>query len=97
MKVGYSARSAGEIVRILDRLRSHNPQAAGRVAVAIEHKVRQLADQPRSGHKTDFSTVLETVLSRYPYRILYTIDPGRIRILSVRHTARRWPVKIVDW
>ena len=54
----------------------------------------QLASFPSSGHTTDFIKIREAALTTYPYRILYRLDTDRVRVLSVRHAARRWPVDI---
>lgn len=94
MRVRYSPRSIGDIDRILRCIAGRSPAGADRVARAIERKIAQLAVNPRSGHLTDFPGLLETFLVRYPCRILYAIREDDLRIASVRHTSRRWPVHI---
>lgn len=55
---------------------------------AVDDAVRQIAAHPKS------CPILRTgirrkLASRFPYSILYELQPGRIRILAVAHNARR--------
>ena len=94
MRVRYAPRAIGEIDRIIRYVARKNPAGADRLAHAIERKVAQLSANASSGHETDFPGLLETFLTKYPYRILYALKDGQLRIASVRHTSRRWPVRI---
>ena len=32
----------------------------------------------------------ELIIQRYPYLVIYEVQPGNIRVLSLFHTARAW-------
>jgi toxin ParE1/3/4 len=94
MNIRYAPLAVGDIDRKLRYLRGKNPQGADRVSRALGATIAWLAQYPQSGHETDFPELREFVLTKYPYRILYRLRGSEIRIVSVRHASRRWPVDI---
>jgi len=66
-----------------------SPAAAGRWLSGLREAVRRLEDFPQSGRvvsDTRRDEVREILYGRY--RVVYRIDPGFVRILTVRHLRR---------
>jgi addiction module RelE/StbE family toxin len=69
----------------------NNPRAASRVHAAILASVGRLANHPNLGRPGRVDRTRELVVSRTPYLVAYTVVDERVIILSVMHSARRWP------
>jgi toxin ParE1/3/4 len=69
----------------------HNPRAASRVHAAILTSVGRLASLPGLGRPGRVDGTRELVIPRTPYVVAYTIVEEQVMILSVMHSARRWP------
>lgn len=65
--------------------------AAAAVVDRIEQSARLLGENPGMGHVTEIEKVRCWIVTPYPYLIYYTVlgRQGEVRILRVRHTARR--------
>ncbi len=91
MKVEYSRRAVADLRRISGDSRR---TFGHRVAAALEVRIRAIAEQirnaPESAPRVDERPGMRVVpLVRYPYKIFYRIFEDRVRILHIRHTARR--------
>jgi plasmid stabilization system protein ParE len=91
MKVEYSRRAVADLRRISGD--SHR-MFGDRVAAALELRIRAIVEQirnaPESAPRVDERPGMCVVqLIRYPYKIFYRIFEDRVRILHIRHTARR--------
>jgi toxin ParE1/3/4 len=91
MKVRYSRRALTQLDQIFSYIAKDNPAAAAAVVDRIEALVGVLGRYPTMGRPTDQEGVRVMGVRRYPYVIFYRILPDRdeVRILGVRHTARR--------
>ena len=91
MKVRYSRRALTQVDQILSYIAKDNPAAAAAVAHRIDALVALLGRYPMMGRPTDKEDVRVMGVRRYPYIIFYRTIPSRdeVRILRVRHTARR--------
>jgi toxin ParE1/3/4 len=91
MKVRYSRRALRQLEQIFSYIEKDNPAAAPAVADRIESLVALLGRYPSMGRPTDKDGVRIMGVRRYPYVVFYKILPDRdeVRILRVRHTARR--------
>jgi len=91
MKVRYSRRALRQLEQIFSYIEKDNPAAAPAVADRIESLVALLGRYPSMGRPTDKHGVRIMGVRRYPYVVFYKILPDRdeVRILRVRHTARR--------
>jgi plasmid stabilization system protein ParE len=65
-----------------------NPIAAREVAERIIEIGNRLATFPNRGRRVPGTWLRETTLAR-PYVIRYRVDPDRVVVLRVRHSARR--------
>lgn len=91
MKVEYSRRAVADLHKIsADSRRTFG----NRVAEALESRIRAVVDrissEPLSAPEVEQRPGLHVVpLTRYPFKIFYRIIDERVRILHIRHTARR--------
>lgn len=90
MKVRYTPRARSDIEEILSYIAKDNLSAADRVQRSIVSTIAVIANHPYVGIKNALAPDLRSrLVSRYPYRIHYTVRAQEILILHVRHTARR--------
>jgi toxin ParE1/3/4 len=68
-----------------------NPRASARVYSAILTSVGRLANHPNLGRPGRVGGTRELVVPRTPYIVAYTVIDEAVMILSVMHTARKWP------
>jgi plasmid stabilization system protein ParE len=61
---------------------------------AIRAAISDVAENPLSARRTSDPTVRVKVVSRYGYKIFYSVETDAIEVLHVRHGARRpWPAE----
>jgi len=91
MKVEYSRRAVAD----LHKISADSRRAFGdRVAEALEARIRAVADhlsrEPLGASEVQQRPGLRVVsLIRYPFKIFYRVYDDRVRIIHIRHTARR--------
>jgi addiction module RelE/StbE family toxin len=88
MRVVWSPLALREIALIFDYLRDFNPRAAAEVSRALIAAGDSLATFPHRGRQIH-STEMRELMTAYPYIIRYRVGQDAVRILRVRHTARR--------
>ncbi len=69
----------------------HNPGAVARVRSAILTSIGRLADHPNLGRPGRVDGSRELVIPRTPYIVAYAVLDELVMILSVMHSARKWP------
>jgi plasmid stabilization system protein ParE len=90
MKVEYSKRAVADI----RKLSAHSLAFGDVVARALEARIQAVVEQVRT-HPESRPAVIQrpgvrvALLGPYPYKLFYRILPDRIRIVHIRHTARR--------
>lgn len=87
-RVIWSPSAVREVERIIDYLMNFNPHAAANVADALISAGDSLANFAHRGRPVPRTNLRELVTS-YPYIIRYRIADDIVRILRVRHAARR--------
>jgi plasmid stabilization system protein ParE len=88
MRVVWSPAALREVERVFDYLAAFNPRAAAAVSAALIEAGDSLENFPYRGRQVPRSQMRE-ILTAYPYLIRYRIVGETVRILRVRHTARR--------
>jgi toxin ParE1/3/4 len=91
MRVEYSKRAVAD----LQEIAANSRRIFGdRVAAALEMRIRKIVEQIRQAPESaprviERPGVRVVLLIRYPYKIFYRILGDTIKILYIRHTARR--------
>jgi toxin ParE1/3/4 len=88
MRVEYTNRALADLRKI-----SADSRAFGDV-VTVEARIRKvvarIAERPETAAPVVERPGMRVVpLIRYPYKIFFRVLEGRVRILHIRHTARR--------
>lgn len=89
MRVRYTAQAVGELEEILSYLEERNPAAAAALSGRIEAQVARLRRFPHLGIPKHKPGVRMSTLGRFPFLIFYMVEQDELRILSIRHGARR--------
>ncbi len=93
MKVVWTEPAAQALETIQDFIATDSPKAAWEVAQAIRLAVARLEMHPQSGRQGRIGDTYELVIAGLPYILPYRIQGEEIQILSIFHTARKWPVQ----
>ncbi|MFH0909357.1 MAG: type II toxin-antitoxin system RelE/ParE family toxin [bacterium] len=94
MKIIWSPLAIDRVEEIAGYIAQDNPSAAGKWAVAIFHRVKQIGAFPNSGRMVPEAHRQELREIIYGnYRIIYRIDPRRVSILTVRHLKQILPLE----
>lgn len=91
MKVEFSKRAVSDLREIAAH--SHR-QFGQRVTAALEQRIRdittQIGNAPESAPQVEQRPGMRVLpLLRYPFKIFYRVVGDTVRIVHVRHTARR--------
>jgi toxin ParE1/3/4 len=67
-----------------------NPKAAQAVKYRIQETIQRLADHPYMGRPSDrLANLRVKPIVRYPYLVFYSLSGDEVRIVHIRHAARR--------
>jgi plasmid stabilization system protein ParE len=93
LKVKWHRRAAHDLRSIHDHLAQESGvPTAKRVRAELRQSARGLALQPfLLGRPIPASEIRILSLTRYPYRIYYTVTADAVVILHIRHSARLDP------
>ncbi len=91
MKIIYSPRAVADLHAIADYLQPLNPHALQKVKATILDSIRHVAQFPNIGRRLNRKGVRRHLVPKYDYAIFYLHDESaeEIRIVTIRHTARR--------
>jgi plasmid stabilization system protein ParE len=70
-----------------DWYETRRPGPGGRLYTAVESKIEAIGQNPRL-YSIVLKTYRRTILSRFPYAIVYESRSDGVTILAVYHTAR---------
>lgn len=90
MRVVWTPEALQDRQEIWDFIMSDNLQAAIRMDQLFSNTVAKLADFPQLGQPGKISGTRE-LIPHESYRIVYEIHQETVWILTLIHTARRWP------
>jgi len=74
-------------------IRQDSRDAAHRVLTEIFTAVESLSSLPNRGRLGRLSDTRELVLTPSPYIAVYRVLSQEVRILRIRHAARKWPYR----
>jgi len=91
MRIEYSKRAIADLRAISAYYRSFDDS---RVAMAVERRIREviarIGRSPESAPRVvERPEVRVALVLRYPYKIFYRVHGDTVRIVHIRHTARR--------
>jgi plasmid stabilization system protein ParE len=90
MRVEYSNRAVADLRKVSADSRSFGEDVGAAVEARIHEIIRHIADYPEAAALVEDRPGMRVIpLIRYPYKIFYRILEDRVRILHIRHTARR--------
>ena len=91
MRIIWTKPAARALESIQDYIARDNQRAAWEVAQRIRYAILQLEEHPKSGRTGRVRGTLELVVPGLPYIVPYRVKGKEVQILSVFHTARKWP------
>jgi len=91
MDIVWRPRALDDLEAARRYIAERNPAAAARVNAAILTSVGRLVDHAKLGRPGRVDGTRELVISRTPYIVAYAIIETQVMMLSVLHSARRWP------
>jgi len=90
-RLQYAARYFRRLEDIRERIAEDNPEAAMRVVLRIRAVVQRLATTPALGRPGRVAGTRELVVPGTPYIVPYRITGDIVQIITVLHSAQRWP------
>jgi len=91
MTIVWSPTAVEDLKHLRAYIEQHDPRAAARVAKAILRGVENLAEFPGQGKPGRVPHTRELVISDTPFIVVYTAVEQTVQIVTVLHTARKWP------
>jgi plasmid stabilization system protein ParE len=89
MKVRYKVRALRHLEQIHGYISKHDPTAARRVVMRIEHSINRLGRFPFSGRPGIVGNTRILVVPGLPYVAIYRVQEQMVDILAILHTARK--------
>lgn len=90
MRVIWTPEAVDDRLVIWDYIATDNPQAAARMDELFSEATAKLADFPMRGRPGLIPGTRE-LFPHESYRLVYEIEGDTVWILTLIHTARRWP------
>jgi len=95
-RLEYAARFFRRLEDIRERIAEDNPEAATRVVLRIRAAVQRLVMSPALGRPGRVIGTRELIIPGTPYIVPYRITGDIVQIITVLHSAQRWPEKLRD-
>jgi len=90
MRVEYTNRALADLRKISADSRAFGDVVTAALEARIRKVVARIAEHPETAASVIERPGMRVVpLIRYPYKIFFRVLEGRVRILHIRHTARR--------
>ncbi len=90
MKVRYRERALSDIDEIFQFINARSPVGARKVLHALADAIDEIGAYPLASPVSSDADIRVKILTRYRYKIFYSIvDDDFIEIVHVRHAARR--------
>ncbi len=91
MKTIWTEPAAKALEEIQDYIAKDNPAAAYDTVMIIRAAVQNLNFHSKMGRTGRVANTYELIIADIPYIVVYRIKSKEIHVLSVFHTARKWP------
>ena len=90
-RLEYAQRYFRRLEDIHERIAAENPTAASRMVERIRAAVARLAVSPALGRPGRVMGTRELVIPHTPYIVPYRIKGEALQIITILHSAQRWP------
>lgn len=90
MRVVWTAEAQQDRVDVWEYIAADNPRVAARMDELFSDAAARLAEHPLLGQPGTIPGTRE-LIPHESYRLVYEIDGETVWILTLVHTARRWP------
>ena len=91
LTIKYTKLAIGDLNNAYEYICAENPIAAGFVIEKIETALSHLRQQPYLGHIGRVKNTYEFLVFGTPFIIVYIPDNKDLIVVSIVHTARRYP------
>jgi toxin ParE1/3/4 len=88
MRVVFDPLAKRELDEARDYYNQRQPGLGTEFQEAVKDSVRRLREWPESG-AVELQDVRRAVLRRFPYKLLYAIQPDHVVVLAVSHQYRQ--------
>jgi addiction module RelE/StbE family toxin len=93
-RLEYAPRYFRRLEDIHERIVADNPTAASRMIERIRAAVMRLAASPALGRPGRVADTRELVIPRTPYIVPYRVKGDVVQIITILHSAQRWPDRL---
>lgn len=90
MRVVWTPEAQQDRIDVWDYIAADDPLAAARMDEIFSDAAARLAEHPMLGRSGKIPGTRE-LIPHESYRLVYEIDGETVWILTLVHTARRWP------
>jgi toxin ParE1/3/4 len=87
----YPRRYSRRLEDIYEPIAADNPDVAPRVIERIRIAVERLREFPMIGRPGRVDGTRELIVARTPYLVPYRVKGDVVQIITVLHSAQRWP------
>jgi toxin ParE1/3/4 len=88
--IEWTEEAKADLRRIFKYIASRNKQAAREMSKQIRQSVRPAARFPEGFHEGALPGTRE-IVAHPSYRVVYVVEPGRVRVIAVVHSRQKWP------
>ncbi len=91
MKVEFTNRAVGDLRKIsIQSRKEFGDRVAAALELRIHNVIEQIANAPESAPGIEQRPGMRVLpLVRYPFKVFYRVIGDTVRIVHIRHTARR--------
>jgi plasmid stabilization system protein ParE len=89
VNVEFHSRAAAELDEAVDYYNQRVPQLGREFAEEVRAAVTRIQDRPEAWTLLSDDGIRRCVTHRFPYGIIYQVQPQRVVIIAVAHLRRR--------
>ena len=91
MTIVWSRTAVEDLKNLRAYIEEQNPRAASKIAGAIVRRVESLTEFPGQGRPGRVPHTRELIIPETPFLVIYTVEGKTVQIVTVLHSARKWP------
>lgn len=89
MEIFWTSSAINSLKSELRLLNEINPEIAKKIKIRIQEKAELLSENPFIGVRYGIRDIRKICVVEYPFSIFYNIKNQKIKILRIRHDARK--------